>query len=360
MKILFTIAILLLPVFALAENSPEIRIGVIASLTGPAADQGTSWVKGAEAAAKELKRSGININLIVEDDATTPAKAATAFTKLSKVNKVQAIVAGTWDFLFEAIAPLAKRDHIPLLTPSNPPEIFSSSSNNNSWVFTNGLSVAAEEKVFRELLIKKNIKSLGLISVQVPFSLIHREMVLKVAKELQLQILIDDELPLEGFMNVLKISALKAAEKRPDAIYAGLDEAATELILRELEILKYSPVFIGSQHVESAYLSSQNKERYKNAIGIYPAYDRSKFDALYKSFYNERPRVFASHGFDAINFFTTALQNAVKFDDPKANFNFQGITGAHTLPPKSGTRSIVESKAVARTLIDEEFKDLTY
>ena len=59
------------------------------------------------------------IEVIFEDDGTDSAKAATAFQKLVNVDGVDAVVGGTWDFNYNAIAPLAEQNHITLITPQN-------------------------------------------------------------------------------------------------------------------------------------------------------------------------------------------------------------------------------------------------
>ena len=119
MPLLFAILMLCAAPRAVAEPPPQkIRIGAVVSLTGYAEKNGRNWLEGAQLAIEDLNRDGIACELLVEDDQTTPVKAVTAFTKLAVVDKVQAVVGGTWDFLAEAVFPLAQRYHVPFVTPT--------------------------------------------------------------------------------------------------------------------------------------------------------------------------------------------------------------------------------------------------
>jgi branched-chain amino acid transport system substrate-binding protein len=90
-----------------SNKSSQIRIGAIASLTGAAGEQGTNWVQGATLAIEEANAAGTEAVLSVEDDQTQPAKVVSGLNKLIQVNRVQAVIGGTWDFLAEAAFPVA-------------------------------------------------------------------------------------------------------------------------------------------------------------------------------------------------------------------------------------------------------------
>ncbi len=79
-------------------NSNTVKIGVIAPLEGGAAVFGESLVKGIQMAQVDLKdRTGTKYKyeIIVEDDGSTAAKAASAAQKLIYVDKVDAVITTT-------------------------------------------------------------------------------------------------------------------------------------------------------------------------------------------------------------------------------------------------------------------------
>ena len=192
------------------EEPGKLKVGLIASLTGPAAPQGQAWLNGALLAAKHLEESGKSIQIVVEDDRTAATPAISAFNKLAKIDQVAAIVGGTWDFLAEAVYPLASHSRIPFLTPSNPPEIFSDEAKHNPFVFTNSVTIAAEKEALKRFLIVKEAKSLGLLSSAIPWGIVHARMFREIASELQLPIVLDQEFSFRDgknykFRNMIRI-----------------------------------------------------------------------------------------------------------------------------------------------------------
>jgi ABC-type branched-subunit amino acid transport system substrate-binding protein len=103
MKLKYLVAVIILIIVAVGgwyyfpkpkqANAEPIKIGIITDLSGGAAYWGESTRVGAEIAAKELEAEGIKIQLIFEDYALDPAKAASAAQKLTSVDNVNAVYA---------------------------------------------------------------------------------------------------------------------------------------------------------------------------------------------------------------------------------------------------------------------------
>ena len=109
--------------FALSFNSSlawattdvePLRIGVLASLSGFAEKHGTAVLEGAQLAEKELKKEGIAVELFIEDDQSQMKNTVTSFRKLLDVDRVQAVIAGTW--WINSAVPIAERKNIPLFS----------------------------------------------------------------------------------------------------------------------------------------------------------------------------------------------------------------------------------------------------
>jgi branched-chain amino acid transport system substrate-binding protein len=322
-----------------AELPTEIRIGLVSSQSGPAGEQGKAWEEGAVLAAEqmqsELSRKSITLHLTVEDDTSIPAKSVTAFKKLATVDHVQGVVGGTWDYLAESIFPLAKAFKIPLVSPSNPPEIFSAPHANNPFIFSNGLSLAAEEIAITGFLKKKDVKTISIVTVDVPFGTSHAELVKKVSKSLGIQVIEELSLPVEGFMNVLKLAANKARAAHPQLIYLVSDAAGVDLFTRELAALNISIPVLSTQHVYDGFLLSKDLKRFSKVYGVYPKYESKEFDAAFRKRFDKDPKVFASNGYDAVRFLVNAILAGTDFSKSDATFSYKGITGEHALPAKA-------------------------
>lgn len=100
-------------------DDDPIKIGVIVSLTGPAAAYGVPHRDTVEALAKSINASGgINgrqIQLLVEDDATDPTKAAQAASKLIR-DKIVGFVGASSGTSMQAIAPILAGAKIPMVS----------------------------------------------------------------------------------------------------------------------------------------------------------------------------------------------------------------------------------------------------
>ena len=90
----------------------KIRIGVIAPLTGIAADYGAEMKAGIEAAG------GTNVEFVFEDDKCDPKEAVTAYKKLVDFDKVSLIIGPACGSPQEAIAPLLKGAEVIAVVPS--------------------------------------------------------------------------------------------------------------------------------------------------------------------------------------------------------------------------------------------------
>lgn len=104
-------------------QSSEILVGSYLSLTGPEADFGKTTREGIELALDEINGSGgihgRKIKLIVENNESDAAKAASAVTKLITNDKVVAIIGEIASGLSLAAAPICQRNQIPMVSPSS-------------------------------------------------------------------------------------------------------------------------------------------------------------------------------------------------------------------------------------------------
>jgi branched-chain amino acid transport system substrate-binding protein len=340
---------------ALAENK-VFKIGLVASLSGPAAEQGLGWLEGAQLAAAELEKEGIAVQLLIEDDQTNPTKTVSAFHRLAQ-NGVQAIVGGTWDFLAEASFPLAARYKIPFITPTNPIEILSIRDGTNPWAFTNGLSLKAERTVFLQFLSLTKIRSLAIVHINVPFGTSHAELIRGAANESGLFVLFESALSFENFEGTLKAAALKTKQSNPALVYLATDYQGVDLFTRELKRLQSRPFILTTQHLEAAFAFSKDPSRYTKAFAIYPHYQAEPFLSLFRLKFGHLPRVYAAAGFDAVNFLALGLGKDIFRNAAAARFTYDGITGKHLFPAAHG--NLVENKAKLMTTQNGKFEDST-
>jgi branched-chain amino acid transport system substrate-binding protein len=116
---------------ASAQQAPgvtkdTIKIGILGSLTGPAAIWGTGNLNGAIIAFEDVNAAGgINgrkLEWVIEDDETSPPKAIAAFKKLTGQDQVFAIFGPAASAVSAAMMPVLKEANVPVFisVPSTP------------------------------------------------------------------------------------------------------------------------------------------------------------------------------------------------------------------------------------------------
>ena len=353
--------IVLLCAFLLAacnrnESDGSIKIGLVASLTGPAGEQGKNWVEGAELAVDDLKARGIKVRLLVEDDQTEPAKAASAFNKLALLERVQGVVGGTWDYLAETLYPLALQRKIPFITPTNPEEVLSAEAKTNPYIFTNGLSLKAVGESAREFFTQGRYKSVGIVYPNLPYGTVQADLVEQIAKELSMEVLFRYEFPVSAPMgDNVRLAALRIQERIPDITFTVLDYNGIDLITKEFARLKINPAIIETQHLDQAFQFSKDPSRYRAAYGIYPRVTDEAFNNRFAAKFGYPPKVFAAHGYDAVTFLAESIAKGIDVANPSTAFSYHGVTGEHRLPAPS--RGLVTNTAIVMTTKNGIFEE---
>ncbi len=105
----------------MSENKGNIKIGLIAPLTGDVATIGQGTKSAAELAISEINSAGgVNgrmLTLISEDGKCDGKESVSAVTKLVNIDKVDAIVGGTCSSESVAAAPIAEKAKVVMISP---------------------------------------------------------------------------------------------------------------------------------------------------------------------------------------------------------------------------------------------------
>ena len=106
---------LFVPVAAFAE---AVKLGFINSITGPEAPIGENLTNGVILAVEDLKKKGIDVELVKEDDTAKPDKSMAAFEKLATRDKVLGVVGPYTSATANADAKVAERYKVPMIVPA--------------------------------------------------------------------------------------------------------------------------------------------------------------------------------------------------------------------------------------------------
>jgi branched-chain amino acid transport system substrate-binding protein len=100
-----------------AANAASVKIGFINSVTGPEAPIGEALTNGADLAIDDLKKKGVDVTVIRQDDTGKPQVAMSALEQLATGDEVAAVVGPYASAPANAIAKVAEQYKIPLLIP---------------------------------------------------------------------------------------------------------------------------------------------------------------------------------------------------------------------------------------------------
>jgi len=114
--LLIAATFLMVPSLSLAA-AKNVKLGFINSITGPEAPIGENLSNGVTLAIEDLKKEGIDVDLIKEDDTGKPEKSMAAFEKLGTRDNVVGIVGPYSSKCASALAKLAEKYKVPLLIP---------------------------------------------------------------------------------------------------------------------------------------------------------------------------------------------------------------------------------------------------
>lgn len=154
---------------AVLANTPAlaadpVKVGVVLSLSGPAAVFGIPERDAIQVAMEKLKADGKlkrPIELVIYDDKTNPTEAARAVTQAINNDKVVAIIGPGTGGNILAAGPIAQRMQVPLLGPAGTMAITDRKNEFFPWVFRVAPSDRVDVKVILEDMAKSKVKKIG-------------------------------------------------------------------------------------------------------------------------------------------------------------------------------------------------------
>lgn len=290
-------------------NPEPIKIGAVLSLTGFAQSYGEPSRNGIALAEKEINAAGgINgrlIKVIYEDDLTSGKNAVTAVQKLIEVDKVDALVGGTWDLSLEPIVPIAESAGLIIINPSNGNTKPDSRLSPN--LFRTWPSIYYQMNAFKSIITDKRIKTIALIRNSGAWAEAHQKALGILMNETGGKIIADFAGP-EVDNNDFRAEISRLKVLKPDAVFiaTGYNDAAN--IVKRMN----------EQGIDAKVLSSEgalgtaiglgliNESEIGIAYRISLAPTDPGFIAKYRSEYGKEPGLSADTSYNALKILAKA------------------------------------------------------
>lgn len=326
--------------FGCAEKPKEIKIGVIAPLTGDLAEPGTKSFNGIKLAidAYNDAKPRMQIKLIVEDSKALPTEGVNAINKLININHVNLVIGDLTSGVTLAIAPIAEGKRVVLLAPgaSNPKV-----RDSGDYIFRNWASDNYDGEVMAEYLINKlKKKRAGVIYINNEYGTGLADAFEKTFIENGGEVVLKEKYD-QGASDFRTILA-KMKGSKFDCVYLPGQPRENGLLVRQLKEMEINTTITANLSVESPDFYAGAKVAAEGIIFSTPAFDINsnkknvrKFIESYESKFKTKPDAVAGHGYDAANIMVRAIEMAdydiakVKGEIYKIR-DFPGVTGNTT------------------------------
>ncbi|PIN75335.1 hypothetical protein COV18_04060 [Candidatus Woesearchaeota archaeon CG10_big_fil_rev_8_21_14_0_10_37_12] len=167
-RVLCSLAIFLLLFSCTSNLSPQtsnfepLKIGLIAPLTGPAAEIGNIYLEGAQLAVDDLNKKHIldkQIELVVEDTASDPKRAVSAMQKMISVDNIKFFATITSSHAL-ALKPVAEKNSVLLFADAAHPQI----TDNADFVLRHSNVAPDEARILADKIIELSAKKVSILS----------------------------------------------------------------------------------------------------------------------------------------------------------------------------------------------------
>jgi len=341
------------------ESKESVNIGVMMPLTGEGSFWGQNGRKGIELALDQInnRENRFSYNLIIEDSKTEPKTAVSAFTKLVEVDKVNYCLVDMISGNVLAIAPIAERNQVIILSPGASNAKISSAGD---YVFRNWPSDALQgeenARIVNDVLGWKNV---GILKINNEYG-IGLSTVFK--ENLSSDVTVYEQTYEQGDVNFrAQLTFLKS--KNVEGVYLlAYPQEAPNILLQASE-LNFKVNFLGTETFESQDLVNRAGSAAEGLLYTFPkSPDTTKaivqnFRSAFRERYNEDFGTPADVAYDALFMLVDAIEKVG--DDVKEVkselYKYQNYSGA------SGTYSI-DSNGDAiknfdlKTIMDGEFR----
>lgn len=297
------------------KESEEIKIGAILPLTGGAALYGEALKNGIELAVEQINtKSGIRgrkISVIYEDDANLPNNGVSAVRKMLETEKVSVIIGGAGSSVAMAIAPIANKQRVILLSPTATAPALTQSGKYffRIWPSDNYDGSYMAKFAFEKLGLRK----VSILYVNNDYGLGIEQVFKTEFKKLGGGILNSESYDLGTTDFRTQLTKIKG--NNPEAIYLPGYFKEFTIILRQIRELGIKARILSVNSFYDPKLLEIAGKAAEGAIFTYPTYDPKSKDPIIQEFvkafqakYGKEPDAFAVQGYDCMKIIAYAIE----------------------------------------------------
>lgn len=299
------------------QSASPIKIGAVISETGVAASFGEMSHKGIALAVKEINAAGgINgrqVEAVYADDGTDPTKAASAFQKLTSVDKVDAIIGSNFDFVTQPLFTLSSTTQTVVVSPSNPriPGAFDPTG----YAFVMMTDFENIVRKFEQFLRATNYKQMGILRFPSSFG----ESITKTFDAMQ-QELGKKPLVVETYNtfgnNDFRTQIIKLKKAGVDLLFLDMITNDPVMFVKQAKTLNYNPTLLSHNGFKDAYmLKDVDQSIFNGLVMIDWNVAPEEFVTKFTQEFGTEPDKSANRAYDAVYVLANAIAKAKNKQD---------------------------------------------
>ncbi|GEO36376.1 ethanolamine utilization protein EutJ [Skermanella aerolata] len=310
-----------------------LKIGVVAPVTGPAAESGRFQVNGAKLAAEEVNKAGgvlgKQLELVIEDDQTTNPGAVLAFSKLAGDSDIPAFIGSIRSTQVHAMAPDVIKTGKPMMIGGTDPKL---THMGNPWLFRFRPNDTYSARVIAEYgvnVLKR--KKWAIVHSTDAFGTAGKNALADQLKALGAETVIT-----QGYTNNSQdftpvALAVKAAGAEILSSYVTF-ETDQGILAKQMRQLGVDLPWIGSTTISTTSALRLAGPALNGTWGVTDFAEKSSpaseaFSQKYMAAYNTKADVFSAWPYDAVTVLAKAINDAGSTDPEKIRAALMAISG---------------------------------
>jgi len=356
-KVVFFLLVFMLAL-SIVGSAEEIRMGLIAPLTGPQSQTGSNAKRGAELAVEQINaKGGINgqkIKLIAYDDKASPEEAVKAATRLIYVDGVQCIIGSHLSGNVLASAPIAEKAQIPMIGLGLSPVWL---QQGYKYIFRSVSNSDWGNKNLVEIMKEMGVARVGILHTSDEYAKVGSKEVITLCKAIGIEVLAEElfdwgDTDFTGQITKIINKGIDGGDGDGFVVYTNPEY--TGMIMKQARQLGYDsyiygPEGFGYPEVRDVAGEAANKAIFVTVNQI-PDVPEDAINEIEKQFlydyiekYGNMPEAeVAYRGYDAAAIFGEAFKNAKSLKGPDIRdaieniTNFEGIAGTFSFKGNHG------------------------
>lgn len=325
-----------------ANNKQEvITIGAVLPLTGNMASYSAPLKRGMDLAVEEINRKGginnVKLQIIYEDDKGEAKTAISAYRKLVDIDNVPMVIGGMFSVSTFAIAPLAEKEHIVLLSPTASAIELTTAGDYIFRIYPSDIF----DGIFLAQFAHEGLKA---AKVAVIYEQVASVVAIANKFKSDFEYFGGQIVSFDGYNSDVKdFSTIikKVSNTNPDIIFipGNLNPMANLLI--QAKRLGFQKQFLTISTFYDNKIFELAKDATEGVLFSSPMFDPTSntpemvdFVTLYKKQYNIEPDILGGYGYDVVNISAIALQNVAEPKKIKSSLlqikDYPGVTGNTT------------------------------